>query len=110
MGNYFSNWSYFSWPLHLLFCLIAVIGIAFFLIWAAKELKAGQLLTWGIILTVVGGLGLLLSSFSGVNMFNMMNGYGTSVYDNSGKNPYLNMPMYRYLNGQNADADTSTSK
>lgn len=63
------------WLFHILFCLVFLIGLSLFLVWLVQFLlKKNQLLTWAIILLIVGIIGLL-STFQG-SMF-AIRGYGS---------------------------------
>lgn len=65
------------WLLHILFDLVFLIGLALFVVWLVQFLlKKKQLLTWAIVLLIVGILGILLT-FQG-KMFGIK-GFGNQM-------------------------------
>jgi len=56
----------YGFPLAKLSCLVFLLGVILFLVWAIRTLDKKQLRQWVIGLLVVGLLGVLLSSFWGM--------------------------------------------
>lgn len=62
------------WLLHILFDLTFLIGLVLFMVWLVQYLlKKKQLLTWAMVLLIIGIIGMVLTFRW--NMFGMM-GYG----------------------------------
>ena len=63
------------WLLHILFCLLFLIGLVLFIVWLVQFLmKKKSLLTWAITLLVIGVIGMFLTfQFIGFGMMRSWN-------------------------------------
>gem|GEM_PF-4887578 len=56
-----NDWQLWGFFLHVLFMLATLVGVVLLIVWMAKNLKGKQLLTWTLVVLVVGLLGSLLT-------------------------------------------------
>lgn len=80
MMNFFSTgigFGFLGFHMHALFCLLVLIGIVLFVVWAARFLNRGQMKTLVIWLLTIGVIGMLLTTpFAGVGFPGMMSRAG----------------------------------